>query len=707
MTTTLASQTANADFLRFETEYSAVMAGKTPVIVTNMFARFTGPGDQLVTVEHLRLAEGAVQFVHRDFESELSYSTEFGSWAPNQAPASAQIDSFLAVGSGPGQSSAPIGALDGWPLDLGFAIAQPPFAVPGSTVGYYPTNVVIINESARLLLGRFVTTLDSSAVFTARVTWKRPNETNFRSALGGFALSPTGDDLCPDNPERTYPGYCGCDAPSTDSDADGAEDCWDSLSGVTTTIRWERQTPDGGDIPSVSGPIAVAPHLIAVGVRTAQREVGNQGGVAIALEFDASAQNAGDERWTATRLLTDPISPPNAFLGASVSAFVTESGAEVVVGGSDPRILATPVAMPVVVWSRNVGQTEFEIIDRISPIGSAPASFAFGRALAATVLPGVGEDIFVAGDERVFVYRRLIGATQWTLHQTILPPSGSRPIFFAESLRFINGTLSIGTKVGEFPELTKAFVFYRIESSAPTANWTLQSSVQPPIGASITSFHAIPAAGRSITSPSREEWGRTRAELTFVEPSSEGGAGELLSELSQPLVQPLNGYADTSSSFGLAGFGDVVAANGTTGTYIYRRDLADHWEPFMFLPNPSGYTLAFGDIVQSFTAPATDTLAANGIRTTPIAYGNCNSEGAGDPDADRDGLHDCVDPDDDGDGIDDPVDLREDLNNDGKVDGSDLTVLLANWGLAGISDINADGVTDGNDVALLFQAWTN
>jgi hypothetical protein len=46
-----------------------------------------------------------------------------------------------------------------------------------------------------------------------------------------------------------------------------------------------------------------------------------------------------------------------------------------------------------------------------------------------------------------------------------------------------------------------------------------------------------------------------------------------------------------------------------------------------------------------------------------------------------------------------------DLNGDGKVDGADLGILLANWGRPGATDLNGDGTTDGADQAILMAAW--
>ena len=47
-----------------------------------------------------------------------------------------------------------------------------------------------------------------------------------------------------------------------------------------------------------------------------------------------------------------------------------------------------------------------------------------------------------------------------------------------------------------------------------------------------------------------------------------------------------------------------------------------------------------------------------------------------------------------------------DFNGDGAVDGSDLTVLLVQYGAAGSADLNSDGTVDGLDLAQLLAEWT-
>ncbi|MBI1303690.1 MAG: hypothetical protein GC172_07875 [Phycisphaera sp.] len=52
--------------------------------------------------------------------------------------------------------------------------------------------------------------------------------------------------------------------------------------------------------------------------------------------------------------------------------------------------------------------------------------------------------------------------------------------------------------------------------------------------------------------------------------------------------------------------------------------------------------------------------------------------------------------------------LREvvgDLDGNGAVDGTDLAILLGNWGKSGVGDLDGDGSVGGGDLSLLLNAW--
>ena len=71
-------------------------------------------------------------------------------------------------------------------------------------------------------------------------------------------------------------------------------------------------------------------------------------------------------------------------------------------------------------------------------------------------------------------------------------------------------------------------------------------------------------------------------------------------------------------------------------------------------------------------------------------------------DANGNGVPDCCDE-----GVScDPC--LGDVNNDGQVNGADISVLLGFWGLNGkpvAADINKDGSVDGADLAQLLGSW--
>jgi hypothetical protein len=49
-----------------------------------------------------------------------------------------------------------------------------------------------------------------------------------------------------------------------------------------------------------------------------------------------------------------------------------------------------------------------------------------------------------------------------------------------------------------------------------------------------------------------------------------------------------------------------------------------------------------------------------------------------------------------------------DINRNGSVNGTDLSLLLAAWGTFNIpADIDQNGIVSGTDLAALLAAWTN
>ncbi|MGA0172562.1 MAG: hypothetical protein ACO3NL_02815, partial [Phycisphaerales bacterium] len=51
------------------------------------------------------------------------------------------------------------------------------------------------------------------------------------------------------------------------------------------------------------------------------------------------------------------------------------------------------------------------------------------------------------------------------------------------------------------------------------------------------------------------------------------------------------------------------------------------------------------------------------------------------------------------------ADCPADLDSNGLVDGSDLGILLLNWGNAGVGDLDGSGMVAGGDVGIMLIAW--
>jgi len=50
--------------------------------------------------------------------------------------------------------------------------------------------------------------------------------------------------------------------------------------------------------------------------------------------------------------------------------------------------------------------------------------------------------------------------------------------------------------------------------------------------------------------------------------------------------------------------------------------------------------------------------------------------------------------------------IPEDLNDDGVVNGQDLSIVLSNWGGSGLGDLDGNGRVEGADLTLVLAAWT-
>jgi predicted lipoprotein with Yx(FWY)xxD motif len=116
----------------------------------------------------------------------------------------------------------------------------------------------------------------------------------------------------------------------------------------------------------------------------------------------------------------------------------------------------------------------------------------------------------------------------------------------------------------------------------------------------------------------------------------------------------------------------------------------------------------------AFTIVLVDLCPNDPNKSEPGACG-C---GVPDTDSDSDGVADCNDncdplanpdqADTNGNGFGDVCEwARGDLNLDGTVNGDDVLILVANWGLSGLSkgDINFDGQIEAKDITKMLKNW--
>ena len=135
-------------------------------------------------------------------------------------------------------------------------------------------------------------------------------------------------------------------------------------------------------------------------------------------------------------------------------------------------------------------------------------------------------------------------------------------------------------------------------------------------------------------------------------------------------------------------------------------ELPGEWSVFersLYLPAGT-HSLKFQSLIGGCGGPAVDSIALH-------LLADCNGDGVPDidqirlgvlADVDQNGVPDCCDE-----GVScDPC--LGDVNNDGIVNGADISVLLGFWGLNGkpvAADINQYGSVDGADLAQLLGSW--
>jgi len=110
-------------------------------------------------------------------------------------------------------------------MDDGSRVSIYNSAYPGGLV--IPGSYVYLGGSGTTNLAPYVLSGEINRVVITQVDdcCSQNNLRVARVVLNGEDVTP--DDLCPDDPDKTEPGVCGCGVPDADSDGDGALDCED------------------------------------------------------------------------------------------------------------------------------------------------------------------------------------------------------------------------------------------------------------------------------------------------------------------------------------------------------------------------------------------------------------------------------------------------------------------------------------------------
>lgn len=306
----------------------------------------------------------------------------------------------------------------------------------------------------------------------------------------------------------------------------------------------------------------------------------------------------------------------------------------------------------------------------------------FGRSVALAadsagqVLAIVGAGSYACGPDQqglacgaAYVFRR--EATTWSLEAILTPSDANGSDFFGERV-------SLATVAGQWRALIGAWGNDDYGNTAGSAyvfrravdGWTEESKIlalEPAPGDRFGECVALDTTSGSfralVAAPSNDDFGANSGIVFAYE----------LAESPLAITQHPAGQAVTSG------------ATATMTVHVVGN------APFSFAWQRDGDAVTDGGAV---SGAMTDTLvidpvtpSESGIYTVRISNvcGSITSEGAT-----------LV------------VGMTGDLNSDGRVDGSDLAIVLGSWGPCTdcIADLHADGVIDGVDLAVVLGHWT-
>ena len=124
---------------------------------------------------------------------------------------------------------------------------------------------------------------------------------------------------------------------------------------------------------------------------------------------------------------------------------------------------------------------------------------------------------------------------------------------------------------------------------------------------------------------------------------------------------------------------------------------------------PLSATVAGGGVLRGYgSTPAVQVLPAASLLPDGATAADCNRNGVLDSLELRE-IPEIVDPNGNGtpEGCESSASWG-DLNEDGRIDGADIALLLANWGTApkdGFGDLDGNGTVGGTDLGILLTRW--
>ena len=337
---------------------------------------------------------------------------------------------------------------------------------------------------------------------------------------------------------------------------------------------------------------------------------------------------------------------------------------------------------------------------------SAATGARFGASLAvigdwiAVGAPGDGVDgLGNAGSARIF--RRSGGA--WVAGERLLPPVPVAGARFGSSVGASESWIAVGAPGAEGGTV---YLFRVNGESIEFDEAVLPPGVQ--MGGWFGSSIALRGGRMVVGCPYANDSG-PHAGLAIEYDLDQPTAA--LVRILRPSAPSPGGNFGHSVAIGQAGI--IVGAPGWQRNGV-RTGCADVFLPTgtdavaRIVPPPdAGLCLAGSDVAFAAELALTGMPGCNGSRGEVAALDmgrDCNENGI--PDAAD--VASGTSQDSDGNGVPDSCDCPADLDGNGAVDGVDLGVLLAAWGVTAtgsLGDLDRDGFVDGADLGLFLAAW--